>query len=371
MQEKGSLKWVLMIAAAILAAVVLGMFFIRETGVNTDVTAKTTKVGLIITGSKDDANFCETHYDALMNIKDELNLEILVKEHTPENESCLEAARELAKAGCKVVIGASFGYSEFLMAASKEFPAVSFVHTFGSEMSDNLTSVMGRMYQARYLSGIVAGLRTNSKKLGFVAAFPNSEVICGLNAFTLGVRSVSPEAHVYVKYCNSWLDDTLAREAAEALLAAEPEIDVLSMHTNSLMPNRVAEERGIWSIGYNADNAEAFPESYLTACVWTWDPYYKEKILSALQGKFSGRVEWAGMDRGILGLSELTKNAAPGTKEAVNSAAGQFAAQTFDVFYGPVSDNEGTLRVQEGESMTDDVMLHHFDWYVEGVTVEE
>ena len=371
MQGKSPLKWILLIAVIILATAVVGMMFIRETTVNTDITARPTKVGLILTGAKDDSNFCQTHYDALMDIKDELNLEILLKENTPENEACLEAARDLVKRGCDVVIGASFSYSEHLLAAAKEFPEVCFVHTFGAELSENLTSAMGRMYQARYLSGIVAGMRSESGKLGFVAAFPNSEVICGLNAFTRGVRSVSPETVVYVKYCNSWLDDDLARSATEELLAAEPEIDVISMHTNSLAPNRVAEERGIWSVGYNADNAERFPNSYLTACVWNWAPYYKEKILLALQGKFSGRIEWIDMDNGILGLSELTKNTAPGTKEAVEQATERFAAHTFDVFYGPITDNEGNIRVAAGESMTDDEMLYRFSWYVEGVIVED
>ena len=365
-------KRLLFTAVFILAAVIVGMIFMRDKRVNTDITAKTTKVGLVITGKSNDANFCQTHYDALMKIKDELNLEIMCREQIPENEACSAAMEELiVKDGCTIIIGASFGYGKYITETAGKHPDVCFFHPFGAEKSINLTSFSGRMYQARYLSGIVAGMRTKTGKIGYVASFAFSEVIRDLNAFVLGVKSVAPDAVVYVKYCNSWVDDEAAETASNALLDRHPDIDVLSMHTNSLMPNRVAENRGIWAVGYNKENASMFPSSYLTACEWQWDSFYKQKILSILQGKFHGTVEWLDMESGVLGLSDLTQNTAPGTQEKVDEAKKRFAGRSFDVFYGPIADNTGTLRVPAGESMSDDDMMNHFDWYVEGVAVEE
>ena len=358
-------------AIVILAAVVIGSILIRNASVDTDVTRHTTKVGLIINGSKADHSFCQTHYDALLRIQDALNLEIVCRENVPEDENSAGVIEKMIDEGCRFIIGASFGYGDYLVDAAKRHPEVYFLHPAGTEVGTNLSSVFGRMYQARYLSGIVAGMRTKSGELGFVAAYPYPEVIRGINAFTLGVRSVAPEARVYVRYCESWVDDAAAEKACTGMLDDHPGIDVLSMHTNSLKPNEIAEKRGIWSVGYNVNNASMFPESYLTACEWQWDVYYRESILSCLQGKFHGENVWVEMDEGIVELSELTKNAAPGTKEAVEEAKKRLQSRKYDVFYGPIIDNAGKLRVPKGESMSDEDLLNNFDWYVEGVSVEK
>ncbi len=362
----------LMITGFIIVAVIIGMFIIRDRGVDTDFTAKTTKIGLVLTGPIDDNNFNETHYDSMMRIKDELNLRLIIRENIPEDETCAKTIEELiTKEDCEFIIAPSYNYKSYLMEEAEKHPEVCFLHPGGSEKMANLSSFFGRMYQARYLSGIVAGMRTASQKIGYVAAFPNSQVIRGINAFTRGVRSVAPEAVVYVKYCNSWVDDQAAETAARELLASHSDIDVFAMHTNSNEPNRVAAENGIWSIGYNKDNAEFYPDSYLTACEWDWSIYYRESILSFLQGKFHGENVLLNMETGIVRLSPLTKNTAPGTEEAVEKAKELFESRSFEVFYGPVIDNEGATRVPEGESMSDDEMQNRFDWYVEGVTVEE
>ena len=369
---KNSAKRMLLITGIIMLAIVVGMIVIRDHGIDTDITAKRTKVGLVLIGDRKDASYSQAHYDALMKLKEELNLEILCRDHVPEDESCREAVRELIeKEGCRIIIGGSFGYGPYILEMAKLHPETCFLHATGTEKNTNLASYMGRMYQARYLAGIVAGMRTESGQIGYVAAFPYSEVIRGINAFTQGVRSVAPEAEVYVCYCDSWENDGAAEAAGRKLLGSRPGIDVLTLHTDSLKPLQVADEMGIWSIGYNMDNAALFPDTYLTACVWNWEVYYREKILSVLQGKFYGEYDWIGMEDGIVGLSELTGNVAPGTKKAVEEAAARFSGRSFDVFYGPVTDNEGRLRVPEGESMSDDEMLNRFDWYVEGVIVEE
>lgn len=355
----------------IIIAVIFGMLFIRESIVETDVTAETTNVGLVLTGKKDDANYCQTNYEALKNISGDLNLNIICREAIPEDETCLLAMKELIQIyECKVIIGASFGYGEYIEELAGQYPDVCFVHPMGTESRSNMASCLGRMYQARYLAGIVAGMRTETGEIGYVAAFPIPQVIRQINAFTLGVRSVAPDANVHVSYCDSWVDDA-AGDACDRLFQKYPDIDVITMHTNSLMPDRIAAKKGIWSVGFNRDNAEFFPDSYLTACTWKWDDYYSEVILSYLQGRLSGKNEWISIEEGMVSLFDLTPNCAPGTKEAVDEAMGLFESKGFDVFYGPITDNTGVLRVPEGESMSDDEMLNRFDWYVEGVTVEK
>ncbi len=358
------------IVMGILFVAVIGMLFIRDSAIETNFTAKTTYVGLVLTNVKDDANFCQAHYDSLMNIKDDLNLEIICKQGIPEDEACFNAMKELIEEGCGIIIAPSFGYREYVERIAGLYPGVFFIHPMGSEYQSNIQTCMGRMYQARYLAGIVAGMRTATGQLGYVAAFEIPEVICQINAFALGARSVSPDATVHVSWCNSWVDDDAAGKASEELLNRYSDIDVLTMHTNSLMPDHVAAEKGIWSIGFNKDNVALFPDSYLTACVWKWDEYYRKVITSCLQGKFYGHHELIDMEDGIVGLSDLTENCAPGTKEALAEAVRLFDSRSFDVFYGPVTDNGGVLKVPKGESMSDE-MLYALDWYVEGVSVEE
>jgi basic membrane protein A len=358
-------------AVIILLAALIGMLLIRDGSTKTDITAKTTNVGLVLSNIKEDSNFCQTHYDSLMHLKEELNLEIFCREKVAESEACFEAMKDLIENdNCSIIIAPSFGYAQYVKEIALLYPDICFIHPMGTEFLPNMTTCSGRMYQARYLSGIAAGMRTDTSEIGYVAAYEIPEVIGQINAFALGVKSVAADAVVHVIYCDSWVDDDEARKASEELLTMYPRIDMLTMHTNSLMPNLVAKDKGIWSIGFNMDNAGLFEGSWLTACVWNWDDYYRQKITSRLQGKFYGRHEWVDMENGIVELSELTGECAPGTKEKVAEAAGRFDDRSFDVFYGPVIDNTGELKVPEGESMSDE-MLNCIDWYVEGVIVEE
>ncbi|MBQ1548086.1 MAG: BMP family ABC transporter substrate-binding protein [Lachnospiraceae bacterium] len=355
-----------------IVVIIVGMLLINETVLNTDITATTTNVGLVMTGNKDDVNYCQIHYESLLSVQDELNLNIVCKEKIPEDENFILAVKELIlKDGCKVIIAPSYGYGKYIEELAEQYPNICFVHPMGTESRENLTSVSGRMYQVRYLSGIVAGMRTGSGEIGYVAAFPNSEVVCQINAFALGVRSISPDATVHVIYTNSWVDNDAAEKAGYKLLQKYPDIDVLTTHTNSLMCDRIAAEKGIYSIGFNKDNSELFPDSYLTACTWSWNTYYRDVILSYLKGRFSGKKQLISMEEGIVSLSELTKNCAPGTKEAVEDAIDLFESNTFDVFYGPIVDNNNAIRVPNKESMSDDEMLNLFNWYVKGVSIYE
>jgi basic membrane protein A len=226
------------------------------------------------------------------------------------------------------------------------------------------------MYQARYLAGIVAGMETTDGELGYVATFPIPEVIRGINAFALGARSVRPDAKVYVRYCHSWTEDELAADACTKLLDAHP-IDIITMHTDSLMPHKIAESRGVKSIGCNKDNHDLFTSTYLTAGEWNWQVYYRRQIWDCLRGKFHGKHTWVGMEDGIVKLGAFSNQVRNETKVAVKAANFRLVSREMDVFYGPIRDNQGNMRVEAGEAMSDQALLTKFDWYVEGVSVEQ
>ncbi|MBO5487661.1 MAG: BMP family ABC transporter substrate-binding protein [Eubacterium sp.] len=181
---------------------------------------------------------------------------------------------------------------------------------------------------------------------------------------------MNPDATVHVQWSQSWNDEAAVEAAAERLFENQ-NIDVVTMHSDSNRVLEMAEERGIWSIGYNIDNIESFPNTFLTAPVWQWENYYEPYILKCLQGKFEGENYWEGTSAGVVGLAPLSKNVKPGIAEKVEEARVKLESGTFDVFYGPIKDNEGVLRIAEGENLPDETMLNHFTWYVEGVVVYE
>jgi len=360
----------IVVAVTVLAVIIAGIFLIGSKEPTTDVTKDSKIVGIVLNGSVADHSWGQSHYEGLLKSAEELNLRILYREKVANTEECFDAIQELINEGSEIIICNSFGFGEWELRAAKENPDLFFFHAAGLEGYTNMATFFGRIYQMRYLSGIVAGLQTETDEIGYVAAFPISEVNRGLNAFTLGVRSVNPDATVYVNFCNSWDDDEAVGDSAYALLDRH-KIDVLAMHTDSLRALEIAEEKGIWSIGYNIDNCELFPNTYLTAPIWRWENFYTPHILECLQGKFEGIHYWEGADTGVVSLAPLTDNVKPGVAEAVEKEMKRLQDRVFDVFYGPVLDRDGRVRIEEGESMSDDSMLNEFDWYVEGVVLDE
>lgn len=364
------MKKLLFTIIIVLTVVIGGIFFINVKKEETDVTKVQTQVGVLLNGTCDDKTYSQSHFEGLEKTAEALNLNIIYKENVSETEECMSIMEELIEEGCKIIICNSFGFGEWELQIADKYPEIYFFHATGTQESDNLATYFGRIYQMRYLSGIVAGLQTETNEIGYVAAFPISEVNRGINAFTLGVRSVNPDAVVYVQWSNSWTDDDANGKITHNLLD-EHSIDVLAMHTDSLEPLKIAEERGVWSIGYNMDNSEDFPNTYLTAPVWQWDKFYEPKLLACLQGKFQGKHYWEGVETGIASLAPMTGNVKTGIKEIVETEKAKLENGEMDVFYGPIRDQEGNLRVQDGESMTDESMLNAFLWYVEGVIVED
>ena len=272
--------------------------------------------------------------------------------------------------GCEVIICNSFNYGEWIVKVAQKHPDTVFLHATGTEKGDNITTYFGRMYQMRYLSGIVAGMQTESNEIGYVASFPISEVNRGINAFTLGVRSVNPEATVHVVWSESWIDYDKNKMGVEKLIA-ECNVDVITMHCDSVAPLDVAEKEGVWSIGYNMDNTALYPNSFLTAPVWNWDTFYTPQIEKYMQGKYYSGNYWQGSETGLIELAPLSSNVKPGIANVVAEKKAMLDAGIYDVFYGPVKDNAGVVRIPNGENMPDEVMLNSFDWYVEGVKIYE
>ena len=326
------------------------------------------KIGFVYVGPVGDEGYSFAHDQGRKKMIENLGLsedQVIIKESVPENADCEKALNDMVDQGCNVIFSTSYGFMDFTLNVAKQHPDVYFFHCSGYKTADNMSAYFGRMYEMRYLSGIAAGLKTKSNKIGYVAAMPLPEVTRGINAFTLGVRSVNPDATVEVKWTNSWFDPTGEKQAAVELLNSG--CDVLGQHCDSAGPVVAAQEKGAWAVGYNADALSKGPDAYLTAPLWDWGIYYTEQVQKIIDGTWKSENYWGHghMDEGIVKLDKLSANCAEGTQEAIQKAQEEIDNGKH-VFAGPLKDNEGNVKVQEGVTMTDEEMLS-MDWFVEGV----
>lgn len=358
------------IAALVVALILGGMLFIEVQKRETNVTLNKTKVVMFMNGDRNDHSWGESHFNGMEVAAKELNLNVIYVENAA-GDSVTESDMEHAiRSGAKVIVCNSFGLGDVALRVAARHPDVKFFHASGIKSSNNLSTFFGRIYQMRYLSGIVAGLTTKTGEIGYVAAFDISEVNRGINAFTLGVRKVNPDAKVFVRWSKSWVDSAATAQVTRELLDSHS-IDVITAHSDALSAYDVAQEKKVWIIGYNLDNSARYPDMFLTAPIWKWDRFYVPRILEVLQNKFVSNQYWLGVESGMIGLAPMFRNVSEAAQRIVSSEMRRLESGEFDVFFGPIEDNNGVVRVEAGESMTDVDMLNNFDWYVKGVVNEQ
>lgn len=335
------------------------------------------KVGVLHIGDPaDGAGYSYAHDTGIVEMQKNLGLrddQIIRKNNVADtNDTAIETAlNELIEAGCNIIFATSWGYMEKVNEAATAHPEIIFSHCSGYMSNDtNFNNYFGQIYQARYLAGIVAGLKTKTNKIGYVAAQDNNnpEVTGGIDAFALGVKSVNPNAKVYVKVTNTWFD--LQREKAAAIALLDEGCDVITQHQDTTQPMVAAQERGAFGIGYNSDMAKQVPDAVLTSVVWHWGVYYTAAVQAAIDGKWTADNYFKGMNEKLLGLTDLTSLCAEGTKEKVDEATQKILSGELKVFAGEIKDNEGTVRVKAGESLDDAYIAGKINWYVDNVVVK-
>ena len=325
------------------------------------------KIGFVYVGPADDGGYSTAHDNGRKAMVEALELnedQTMIVESVPETSDCETMIRNLIDQGCNVIFTTSLGHMDWTANVAREFPDIIFEHATGSTTGENMSTYFGRMYEERYLSGIVAGMKTKTNKLGYVAAMPVPEVIRGANAFALGAKSVNPDATVEVKWLNSWYDPAAEKNLAIDLLNSG--CDVIGQHCDTTAPQVAAQEKGAFAVGYNAATLEAAPKAYLTSPIWDWGKYYTSEVQKMIDGTWTSQRIWAEASTGIVYLDELSENCEEGTKEAVEAAKAKIDSGELIVFAGPLNDNKGVERVAEGAEMTDEEMWT-MPWFVENV----
>ena len=371
MKTKNTLSFGAVVAVASLALSAL----VGLTTVTTANAADKVKVGFVYLTTPGDHGWTYAHEVARQDVEKHFGDKVVTTfvENVPEGPDSARVIRELAKQGNEIIFTTSFGYMDHTIKVAKEFPNVKFEHITGYKRSPNVATGNIRFYEGRYVQGVVAGLMTKSNKIGYLASFPIPEVIQGINAFGIGLRSVNPKAEVSVIWVNSWYDPVKEADAAKVHIAEGA--DILAQHTDSPAMLQTAQKAGVHGFGQSSDMKAFAPKAQLFSSVNNWGPYYISKIQQMMDGKWStgdGPDHWAGntwrgMSDDYLVLSPF-ENMSADVAKAAEKAAADVKSGKIKIFTGPIKDNAGKLRVPAGKTLNDGELFQTLDYYVDGIS---
>lgn len=334
------------------------------------------KIGVLYIGSASDTSgYTYAHELGIQSMISNLGLnadQVVRKESIDDSDEKAidKALKECMDEGCNVVFTTSWGYMDLTEKYAEQYPDVYFAHGTGYKSNGkNFTNYFGRIYQARYLSGIVAGLKTKSNKVGYVSAMgsDNSECTGGIDAFAMGVEAVNPDAKVLVAVTNSWFSPDDEKAASDALIAKD--CDVLAQHVDTTAPQTASQDNKTWAIGYNSDMSKETPDATLTSVIWNWSAYYTSYIDSIINATYDGSNYYGGMAESLVGLTELSTLCEGETADRVNEAQQNILSGKFNVFDGVIKTNDGSTVGEEGKTLDDATITGGINWYYQNVEV--
>jgi basic membrane protein A len=319
------------------------------------------KVAFVNIGPASDQGWNWAHDQGAKYMKEQLGgaVAITFLENIAEGPDSQRTFEQLAADGNKLIFGTSFGYMDPMLEAAKAFPDVVFEHATGFKTSENMGNYFGAAEEGRYLSGLAAGATTESNLIGYVAAFPIPEVVRGINAFTIGVREVNPDANVEVVWTSTWFDPPKEGTAAQSLL--DKGADVIAMHQDSTAPGQAADTVGAKWVGYNTDRSDFAPEAWLTAPIWNWGPFYLKTAQEVIDGTWTSEAYYGNMADGMVELASFGPAVSDESKALIAERQAAIIDGSFSVFSDPIVDQDGTSRP------LGNIFTEEHNWFVEGV----
>ncbi len=345
----------------------------ESTAVPAEPTAAPTEAGpcLIIGalhgGPINDAGYNQAMHESVMAIQESIPcVKIIEAENVPEEAGATSTMENMIQQGAQMIIATAFNHQYPALELSKKYPDVIFEHAGGWEMGPNFANFFGNPPDTWYMMGVAAGLMTESNQLGFVAAFPLGWTLTFINAFELGAQSVNPDAETTVAYTFAWGDAAKEADATNSLI--NQGADVVTMHVDS--PATVistAESRGVYSIGFQSLAAQQFaPENWISGTGYTLGDKLTWLASTVIDGTWEPIFLRCGIEDGCMAMAPYGPKVPQEVKDAVDQARADIAAGNLVVFAGPIVDQDGTVKVADGEELSADAM-GSVDWFVEGV----
>lgn len=328
--------------------------------------SKPLRVGFLYDGPIDPYSASHLHALSAQYLKRQLGnrIELVPAERVTEGKDADRVLRKMCADGCQLVFGTAYGFMDAIVRVARDYPSVCFESNAGFKTADNVGTYNARYYQARYLAGMLAAHASKAGVLAYIAPVPVPEVLQGINAYTLGARSVNPKITVRVYWTNNWRDPGLEREATYSLLSQGA--DVFTQHTDTVAVAEVARDRKLKLIGFQGDYSKIVPRNLLLGTVLpSWNAYYLERTRKLLEGKWEPDHTWGGLAEGMVRLELGPAPVSQAVRRRINAVRLQLMRGHRHVFEGELRANDGKVR-QLGGVMSDTVM-QKMDWLAEGV----
>ena len=326
------------------------------------------KIGFVYVAPLTDAGWVRQHEEGRKAVQAALGSEVQTRyvENVAEGPDAERVIRELAQQGCGLIFTPSFGYMEPTLRVARDFPEVRFESITGYKTADNVATANARHYEGRYLAGVAAGRMSKTGTAGYVAGFPIPEVLQGINAFTLGLRSVAPKAVVKLVWLQAWFDPPRERDAAMTLM--NQDADVMLFHTGSAAVMAAAQERGRLAIAYHSDMRKTAPDAQLLAVRHEWGDYYTRRARAVLDGSWKSGNVWGGVREGMVRVGDFGPRVPKAVQEEVLARQQDIAAGRLHPFHArsAMRDSNGRVVLEAGRTLADPQILA-MDWLAEGV----
>jgi simple sugar transport system substrate-binding protein len=354
------------LAATVVAACCI--LLVPVSGQSQSQTQEPLKIGFVYVAPLADAGWVRQHEEGRKAVEAALGQQVQTTyvENVAEGPDAERVIRDLARQGNKLIFTPSFGYMEPTLKVAQDFPEVKFESVTGYKTAPNVAAANARYYEGRYLAGIAAGRMTKTNLAGYVAGFPIPEVLQGINAFTLGMRSVNPKAQVKVVWLNAWFDPTRERDAAMTLF--NQDVDVIAFHTGSTAVMTAAQERGKLAVAYHSDMRKIAPDAQVLAVTHRWGAYYTQRAKDVIAGSWKPGSVWGGVREGMIQVGDFGSKVPAAVQAEVLARQKEIGSGQLRPFFAKaaVFDNEGHEVIAKGQALTDAEILG-MNWLAQGV----
>ncbi len=324
------------------------------------------KIGFVYLGPIGDFGWTWAHNKGREALEAALGdkVETVYVENVAEDASAIPVIRDLAQQGCKLIFTTSYGYMDQTIEVAKEFPDVKFEHCTGFKLADNVSVYNSRFHEGRAVLGTISGMMSKTGTLGYLGSYKVPEVVLGVNSFLLAAQKKNPDATLKVVFIDSWFDPPKEAAATETLLNLGA--DIVTTHTDSPAALQILEQRGLYGFGQGADMSAFAPNAHLSAIEDIWGPYYILRAQAIVDGTWTSANTWDGMVDGTVVVSPYNAAVPADVAAEADKIKAGYMDGTFDIFTGPIYDQDGNLKVEEGKTLTLEE-LAVMDWFVKGV----
>ena len=273
--------------------------------------------------------------------------------------------RQLAASGNGLIFTTSFGFMNPTVRVAKQFPKVKFEHATGYQTAPNLAVYNARFYEGRAVCGAIAGHISKSGIVGYIGSFPIPEVVMGINAFTLAMRKVKPDAQVKVVWVNSWYDPGQGGRCRQGADRPGRRHHLPAHRQPGAAAGRPGARRARLRPGLRHEGLRARRPAHR-------DPrrlvglLHRARPGGARRHLGDATASGTGLKEGMVKMAPYGHAVTDEAAQAAEAVKEGIIAGTLHPFAGPVTNQAGEVVIAEGEHASDEE-LQKMDWYVEGV----